>query len=703
MRGGAGRGAVGAGRGVASIAVALLAGLASGCPGGDTPTPAALELEPALVDLGPRPLGTTARAVVVLRNRGGSPLRLTPARVEGEGAGRLELLGVPAVLGSGVEHELALVARVDRIGPSLGLLRIGATGGAEAVLRVRVVGVGSALSFEPDRLALGPIAVGATSSATVELVNRSDATVEIRAVAAEPGADPAITARLAGVTRLAAGARTPIALRFAPTEDGLVRARFVPVADGLGPDPPRLDVEGVVAAGGLALDPSALRLEAGLGRRASATLVLRNRSGRRIEAVARSSGPFELSPSGPLRLEVGESLGLTLVFAPTVAGRHLGELVVESPGLAAARVPIEGVAEPALEDAVRAEPAALDFGPIEAGRPIELGLRLETTSRPVDVVGGLTDLPGLSVVAERPRLGARDLGWVRLRGVPRGLGRLEGRVVVELSDGRRIERPVRGELRAAPFGGLGLQPDRLELGPVDAALGATRGVRLTGVGSATVALGAIRVEPPSAGLVFAGPSLPLRLAPGAVAHAAVSWRGPPPPTELDAALVLTSTLGDRWSLPIRVRPAVPASLPRVRFVALGPPGAELDLHLARDPAAAGDAPDDFSACAPLVDWGPTGPDAREPTLVVGGPGLGGAEIELPGPAPGAYTLRLRLPSSAGGVSVQVFGDGRLDEVERQLPADRLWTVGRLRVAATGELDFERAAEPLVAPGSPSCY
>jgi hypothetical protein len=687
----------------AALALALLAGLTVACPGGETPTLDALALEPALVDLGPRPIGTTARRAVLLRHRGTSPVRLTPARVEGEGAGRLELLGVPAVLGPGAEHELALVARVDRIGPAVGLLRIGASDGAEAVLRVRVVGVGSALAFEPDRLALGPIAVGATSSATVDLVNRSDATVEVRALAAEPGADPSISARLAGVTQLAAGARVGLVLHFAPTEDGLARARFVPVADGLGPDPPRLEVEGVVTAGGLALDPQAVRLEAGLGRRARASLVLRNRSGRPIDAEWRVFGPFELAPSSPRRLEAGEGLGLELGFAPTVAGRHLGELVATAAGLPTLRVPIEGLAAEPLDDAVVAEPAALDFGAVESGQAIDLGLRLQTSGRAVDVVGGWSDLPGLRVIAARPRLAARDLGWLRLQGVPPGLGPVEGRVVVELSDGRRIERSVRGALRPAPFGGLRLEPERLELGPVDPTVGATRGLRLTGVGSATVAIAAIRVEPPSAGLVFDGPNLPLRLGPGATAHGVVSWRGPPPPADLDVALVLTSTLGDRWSLPIRVRPAVPASVPRVRVMAQGPAGAELDLHVARDPAAAGDAPGDLSACAPLVDWGPPGPDAREPILAAAGPGLGGAEIVLVGPEPGSYAVRLRLPSESGLVRLQVFGDGRVEEVERRLPADRLWTVGRLRVAATGELDFERAAEPLVAPAAPSCY
>ncbi|HXY48740.1 MAG TPA: choice-of-anchor D domain-containing protein [Terriglobales bacterium] len=290
-----------------------------------------LSSTPASVTFGNVAAGTSQKQPATLTNTGGSSLTISQALITGTGFS-LSGISLPLTLATGQTASYSVTFAPQSSATVSGNITF-MTG--SSTLDVPLTGTGLAagsLSANPASLNLGSVQVGSQQSQMVTLMNGSATSVTVSRASAS-GTGFRISGLALPVT-LAAGQSASFSVVFSPVASGAASGTLSISSNATNPtlNLP-LSATGVTP-GVLTANPPSLAfggLQAGGSQAQSETLTNSGGSSVTISQITSSGAGFRLGVLNlPSTLSVGQSLTLTVTFAPQSSGSASGSLTVSS-------------------------------------------------------------------------------------------------------------------------------------------------------------------------------------------------------------------------------------------------------------------------------------------------------------------------------------------------------------------------------------
>lgn len=402
-----------------------------------------------------------------IRGGAGTPFRVAgPHRIEGHAKAKLDVSFSPVSAGE-ARAELELVP---------------CEGCRPVTVALAGTGIDSALVVTPEQLHFGGVAVDQKVERTVMVENVSDLPVQLRSVALHETDHAFSLLSPPGPMVLAPGDRHEATVRYGPTHLGLARGTLHLDSDSK--RRPRIEVPITGDGGGAEIAVSPDVLDFGQRPDGSRTLesvrIMNMGSTQAAELVLHrveidGDGAFAASlPATPMRLKSGEFVDVPVYFEPAGARDHTGRLLIHSSDSARPVVPVTllGSGRTLEPCQVRFAPEVVDFGSLEPGRAVSLGIRVENVGNDlcavknlqvVDDAGGAFWLSG----SVPPGFELKPNRWfirhVSFQG--HQPGNYAGRIRMEISNpfAPTVEIPMRASVQASC---LVPDPRRLQFGVV---------------------------------------------------------------------------------------------------------------------------------------------------------------------------------------------------------------------------------------------
>ena len=226
---------------------------------------------------------------------------------------------------------------------------------------------------------LGTVDLGRSADGQVVFTARRDVTVTSLSSTSGDFVVGTLTPGLPAA--LTTGQTLTIPVTFTPSRAGIRSGAIVAMADG---SPVSSTVSGVgrTQAPVLSLSPPVISFGgAAVNHVLNGTVTLTNVGGADlvINGVTVPSAPFSPSglPAAGSRLTPGQSVTVTVNFAPTAVGSFTGSLVFETSAGPPGTVQLSGTA--ALAGNLVVEPTELDFGTVQVGQKNQLAFTLKNT------------------------------------------------------------------------------------------------------------------------------------------------------------------------------------------------------------------------------------------------------------------------------------------------------------------------------------
>jgi hypothetical protein len=318
---------------------------------------------PATLALGDVAYGSSASAPVVVHNSGNEALTISSLMLENAGSGWSV---DPGTCASAVQPGANCVAHVTyaptATGSATGLLRVLDNGvGAAQVVSLSARGIGSGVTAAP--VAFGPVAVGASGSATAEVVNSGEVALQISSVAVAGPDTPRVTVEGSDCVgaAVAPGGSCDVDLSFAPGARGALDATLRVTSNA--PSSPNVVALSGQGLQGIAQAPAELALgTVTVGFFAEQQVTVSNTGDAPLALGALAvEGPVELTNDdcSSATLAVGGDCTATVRFTPTAAGPLDARLKVPNDGVGGERaIDLTGLALAADEEPGPDEPGS---------------------------------------------------------------------------------------------------------------------------------------------------------------------------------------------------------------------------------------------------------------------------------------------------------------------------------------------------------
>lgn len=378
-------------------------------------SPPRIEVLNGALDLGSVPIGETARAHLLLWNRGGRPGVVNIAKVADEGV-EFELEQPSVLVQPGASAQVALRFSPKEAGPRQAALHVEVEAQHQTV---RLQGVGQFLALSPATIDLGRIAVGQSSSRVVEIANVGNADFEIhqiRSTSAEFSAHTPIDADNKFLLPAHSQRTLPLHVTFSPSARGAISGTLR--LDGLGAhEMTTLDIllKGSGIAAEIDLHPAGL-VDFGyvaLGQQAERTFVATNVGDTVLQVEAHPQSEEAHVAPARFALAPGESARLALFFAPEALGERRGRVLLVSNDVKDRARPLEYKGQGVLADIDLAQIIEVLVSHGEKTQPLVVGWDntpvVQKDGTKVDVAFAVSD-------SLRPALIGRELvvEWTRL-------------------------------------------------------------------------------------------------------------------------------------------------------------------------------------------------------------------------------------------------------------------------------------------------
>jgi hypothetical protein len=232
------------------------------------------------------------------------------------------------------------------------------------------------LMCTPARLRFGAVVVGQRQTLLVSLTNNGQTSVTLSGITV--GNSVLTTSYVSLPLVLVAGQSVNLSVSFAPTAAGWMDGRITFSSNASNPVL-RLEADGTGVSGpSITANPSAVSFgQVAIGTVSTTPVVLTNARSYKVTILADQVTGSGFSMSGanfPLTLGGGQSVTVTVGFAPQWAGTIGGELLLSGPQLV---IPLTGAGTPAGQ--LMANPAGLAFGSVQVGGSLTLSASLTNT------------------------------------------------------------------------------------------------------------------------------------------------------------------------------------------------------------------------------------------------------------------------------------------------------------------------------------
>jgi len=291
-----------------------------------------LSANPTSLSFGSVNAGNSSAKSVTLTNNGNSSLTISQVLVN---ATDMSTSGfsLPVTLGAGQSQTMNVVFGPTTAENVSGNITVTSAQGATSVISISGTGVQAGLSLTPSNANLGSVAVGASSSQTIQISNTGNGVLTITQVSASgPGFS-------------ATGLSVPLSLN--PGQSSTFNAQFQPASTGSAtgtvtilsnaPGSPAvlaLSGSGVAATQTLSFSTSSVSfgsVDDGTSKTQSETITNTGNSDVQISQIAVAGTGFSLTgASAPVTLSASQSLTFGIVFSPTTAGNAAGTVTVTS-------------------------------------------------------------------------------------------------------------------------------------------------------------------------------------------------------------------------------------------------------------------------------------------------------------------------------------------------------------------------------------
>ena len=244
------------------------------------------------------------------------------------------------------------------------------------------------LVCSPAKLRFGRVTVGQSESQVIVLTNTGQSSTTISAISLK-GAAFTVSGLQAPVV-LSAGQSVTAQVVFAPTANGWTGGslKFSPQAPNRSLQLP-LEGAGVVSDA-LNATPSGLSFgQVAVGSTSTLSVVLTNASAGKevLNAFQLEGGSFSVkSPTFPLTLNRGQSVTMTVAFAPLGTGTASGSIFISGP---ARNIPLTGTGTSTTAGQLTISPATLNMGKVMVGST-------ETQPASVSATGGSVTISSLA-------------------------------------------------------------------------------------------------------------------------------------------------------------------------------------------------------------------------------------------------------------------------------------------------------------------
>lgn len=314
-----------------------------------------ISAQPNPIDFGTAYVGVGAVVFLQVKNLGNAQLKVSGLEVEPGSHPGLSVTSESFTLAPSETHPVMVRFVPNEVGPAFGKLLILSDDPRQPTYEVPVAGQGEqrqgpvmsvcvageaagvvASCVDPLRIDFGVVPFGETREATITVGSVGTEALEASA-APEAGAHPSITFDPDSWTQsVAAGSEKTITVRYSPGVPEAVSAVYQVNSNDAERSFSPVIVTGSGVAPTLCLSDAALDFgQVGIGQQAERTLTVRSCGDVALDlrALTIMSNPeFSVvtQPSLPLRLEPGETLDLTLRYAPVDPGRDSDNLVLRS-------------------------------------------------------------------------------------------------------------------------------------------------------------------------------------------------------------------------------------------------------------------------------------------------------------------------------------------------------------------------------------
>jgi hypothetical protein len=331
-----------------------------------------ITLLPAALDFGTITAGSTSLLRVVLESTGTEPLAISAIDITGAGFSQSNSQSnqCPGSLPPGASCDIWIAFAPQAAGLHAGVLSVGsnATDGAGTV---PLSGTATpepepTIAFSRSTVSFGDQTLGISSNPQAILVsNPGDVPLDLVSigVTGDFGFEGCATP-----LSLFAGESCELAVRFLPTAAG-IRSGTISVSSNAAASPHAIALNGngtPVPVPGIVVAPAAVDFGSTLaGASVTAHLVLTNTGTAplAIEAISSSAAVFTHSGTCPPSLPPSAACDITVTYAPTAEGSHVGELRIASNAVPSPLVvPLAGRATPAHTPLLQLSSSSVVFG-----------------------------------------------------------------------------------------------------------------------------------------------------------------------------------------------------------------------------------------------------------------------------------------------------------------------------------------------------
>ncbi|MBI3671053.1 MAG: choice-of-anchor D domain-containing protein [Acidobacteria bacterium] len=288
---------------------------------------------PATVNLGNVPVGSTGSQTVTLTNSGNANLTVTQATVSGTGFG-ISGLALPLTLTPNQQTAFRVTCSPSAPGPASGSISVMSNAGSSPnSVPLAATGVQPNLTVNPSSISAGNVFVGSSASQTVTLTNTGSSTLNV-AQATVTGPGFSIAGRTIPLS-IPAGQSSSFGLRFTPLSAGAASGSLSLLSNA--PNSPKtvsLSGTGVATAPGLSINPTSLPFgTVNVGSSSSLGLTVTNTGSASLTITQANVSGSGFSTTGitlPLTMPAGQNSSFSVKFAPAVPGNVTGNLLLVS-------------------------------------------------------------------------------------------------------------------------------------------------------------------------------------------------------------------------------------------------------------------------------------------------------------------------------------------------------------------------------------
>jgi len=357
---------------------------------GVTPPDPKLALSATTLPFGSVADGTSKSLTLTLSSTGITSVTVSSASITGTGFS-IQTTGLPATLSPGQKLTLSVNFAPATAGAVTGTLTLNSnsTTGSSSVVTLSGTGTAAAgptLALSTTALPFGSVTDGSSKSLTLTLSSTGTSAVTVSSASITGTGFSLPTTGLAAT--LSPGQTLTLSVKFAPATAGAVTGTLTINSNSTTGSSSVVTLSGtgtVPADPTLALSANTLPFGSvadGSSKSLTLTLSSTGTSAVTVSSASITGTGFSLPTTGlPATLAPGQSLTLSVNFAPTTAGAVTGTLTINSNSTtgATAVVPVTGTGAAVANPILALSATSLSFGNVSDGSPEELSLTLNST------------------------------------------------------------------------------------------------------------------------------------------------------------------------------------------------------------------------------------------------------------------------------------------------------------------------------------